>query len=317
MGLIDDFQPLDPTPSLEARLAALARRHHGYATRAELLAAGLNPGAIAHRARAGRLHRRHRGVYAIGYPRREPIALAAAAVLGGGAGAVLSHGSAAALWGLSRNWPDPPEVTTSRDRRDPGIRWHRSAALHPRDVRTHHGIRTTSAARTALDIAPRLDDRALARMIRDARIARWLYEAELIELADRLRTKSGAARVRTLITGTGGPTRSDLEDTFLGLARRHGLPTPLVNTQVAGYQVDVLFAAERVIVEIDGWEYHRDHANFEGDRARDAATLEAGYVTVRLTAAMLAPAAQAATARRLHAILASRGRSRSHGPELP
>ncbi len=308
---------LDPTPCVEARLAALARRHYGYATIAELNAAGLGRGAVAGRTKSGRLHHRHHGVYAIGYPRREPIALAAAAVLAGGPGAILSHGSAAALWGLTRAWPDPPEVTTTRDRRGDGIEWHRSTVLGPRDVRTHLGIRVTSAARAVLDLAPRLDDRALARMIRDARIARWLYEAELIELADRLRTKSGAARVRALITGTGGPTRSELEDTFMRFARRHGLPEPLVNTNVAGFEVDILFAAERVIVELDGWEYHRDHANFDGDRARDGATLEAGYVTVRLTAAMLAPAAQAATARRLHAILASRGASRRHRPELP
>lgn len=68
----------------------------------------------------------------------------------------------------------------------------------------------------------------------------------------------------------------------------------------------MLFAAELVIVELDGWDFHRGQLNFEDDRARDAATLEAGYVTVRLTAAMLKPSARADTAARLHAILAGR-----------
>jgi very-short-patch-repair endonuclease len=310
-----DFHQFDPDRPVEARLALLTRRHYGYATTAELREAGLSDDAIFHRARAGRLHRRHRGVYAIGYPRLEPVALAAAAVLAGGPGAVLSHGSAAALWGLRREWPDPPEATSTGDRRGPGITWHRTTVLTLREIRHHLGIRTTSAARAVLDLAPRLGDPKLARMLNGARIARWLYENELLELCRRRLNHPGSARIRALLGDSDsdsdrksdhGPTRSVLEDVFPVFARAYEMPDYRANARVAGFEVDILFAAERVIVELDGWEFHRGHTQFTGDRDRDAATLEAGYVTVRLIAAMLAPGAQAATARRLHAILARR-----------
>lgn len=309
-----DIHQFDPNRSVEAGLAVLARWHFGYATTAELREAGLSDDAIFYRARAGRLHRRCRGVYAIGYPRLEPIALAAAAVLACGPGAALSHWSAAALWRLRRAWPDLPEVTVPRDRRIPGVTVHRSQTLAAQDVRTHFGIRTTSAARTVLDLAPRLTDAELTRMINDARIARWLYESELLELCWRRPNQPGSARIRALM-GDGhphnNPTRSALEDAFPAFARAYDLPEYRVNAHVAGFEVDILFAAERVIVELDGWQFHRGYAQFTGDRGRDAVALEAGHVTVRLTAAMLAPGAQAATARRLHAILAERRRELS------
>lgn len=51
----------------------------------------------------------------------------------------------------------------------------------------------------------------------------------------------------------------------------------------SSHEVDILFARERLIIEIDGWEYHRDQLRFRRDRRRDAATLEAGHGTLRLT----------------------------------
>ncbi len=144
MGQNHRIDHSDPTPPVETRLAALARRHHGYATRAELNAAGLTDPAIYSRTRRGRLHRRHPEVYAIGYPRTEPIALAAAAVLAGGPGAALSHGSAAALWALRRDWPDLPEVTIRGDRRSSDVRWHHSKTSPPESSAS-----TTASARQA------------------------------------------------------------------------------------------------------------------------------------------------------------------------
>jgi very-short-patch-repair endonuclease len=73
------------------------------------------------------------------------------------------------------------------------------------------------------------------------------------------------------------------EDDFPVFTREHDLPEPEMNATVAGYEVDAVFPVERVIVELDSWEFHRGHRSFESDRERDTATLEAGYVTVRLT----------------------------------
>ena len=73
------------------------------------------------------------------------------------------------------------------------------------------------------------------------------------------------------------------EDDFPVFTREHDLPEPEMNATVAGYEVDAVFPVERVIVELDSWEFHQGHRSFESDRERDTATLEAGYVTVRLT----------------------------------
>ncbi len=78
-----------------------------------------------------------------------------------------------------------------------------------------------------------------------------------------------------------GPTRSEFEDAFLAFVRRHGLPTPETNQIVAGYEVDVLWRAQKLVVELDGREFH-EHA-FEEDRERDAVLLGAGFAVLRLT----------------------------------
>lgn len=267
----------------ESPINSLAARQYGYFGREQLEALGLTRGAVEHRLRARRLVRVHQGVYSLGPPRREPAAQAFAAVLACGPGAALSHSSAAFLWGLSKRWQTPPEVTVTRDARRDGITTHRTGSLDRRDIRTHLGIRMTSAARTLLDIAPRLTDPELTRAINDGRLSRRIYPAELEALLARLPTHRGAKRIRALVTPSAGPTRSELEDTFVAFTRRHGLPEPQINARVAGYEVDALFAEQKVIVELDGWEFHSDRRSFEGDRERDAALLAAGYVTVRIT----------------------------------
>ncbi|HEX8977491.1 MAG TPA: type IV toxin-antitoxin system AbiEi family antitoxin domain-containing protein [Solirubrobacteraceae bacterium] len=134
-----------------------ATRNYGLVTRAQLLAAGCTAKTIEYWLKSGRLIRAHRTVYWLGYVRPDPLARAAAAVLGGGPHAALSHGSAAVLWGMGRRWPDQPEITIIRgDRRPPGVRVHRSHTMTGGDLRRHLGIRATSPARTLLDIAPRL-----------------------------------------------------------------------------------------------------------------------------------------------------------------
>ncbi|MGI9183830.1 MAG: type IV toxin-antitoxin system AbiEi family antitoxin domain-containing protein [Solirubrobacteraceae bacterium] len=255
---------------IEAKIAQLAGRQYGHVTRAQLLALGLGSSGIRRRVVAGRLIRVHVGVYAVGYVRPDAVARAAAALLACGPEAVLSHETAAALWGFRSRWPEHPEVMGPSCRRRPAIRYHRSKTLTRRDVRRHRGVRVTSPARALIDIAPRMSARQLARAVNDARLQGHLKGQELKRLND-------------LTTITARPTRSSFEDDFLAFARTHGLPEPEINAHVAGYEVDALFPRERVIVELDSWEHHQDRDTFERDRERDAATLAAGHVTVRIT----------------------------------
>jgi hypothetical protein len=152
----------------DTAISTLAGRQRGYVTRAQLLGLGLSPDAIDYRLKIGRLIPVHTGVYAVGHLPITGADRAFAAVLACGPGAVLSHGTAACWWGIDQRWRTPFEVIVKTARRRPGIRTHR-AVLTRRDVRRHNGIRVTSPARTILDIAPRLTEKALRRAVNELR----------------------------------------------------------------------------------------------------------------------------------------------------
>jgi len=297
--------------AVDKLIALLAGRQQGYVTRRQLLKLGVGRQAIAYRLRIGRLIRVYAGVYAVGHVNATPVGRAAAAVLACGDGAALSHGSAAWLWGFQRHWGHPIEVTAAAKHRRKGIRVHQSTTLTRRDTATHRGIHVTSAARTVYDVAPSLTDRALTRMINDALRSNLLRQAELAELIARHPGQRTSKRLAAHLEAieTVGITRSELEDTFNDLARRLGLPRPLINTHVAGREVDVLFADEGLIVEIDGYDVHGTRAAFEDDRERDAEMLLHGLSTVRVTSERLKadPEREAA---RLRAILDEHRRRR-------
>jgi len=296
---------------ISTKISTVAAGQYGHITRAQLLEIGLGTRGISNRIESGKLVVVHAGVYAVGYPRPEAVARAAAAVLACGPGAALSHSSAAVLWGILSRWPQRPEVTLPGDRRRPGIKTHRSSTLTGRDIRRRQGIRVTSPARTVLEIAPRLTDPKLARALNDGRLHANLRPAHLEELLERLPHHRGTARLRALTRTPQAPTRSAFEDAFLKLCNSFNLPTPRVNTRVAGYLVDALFPDERLIVELDGYEFHQDRTSFKNDRERDAATLATGHATVRITWERLQDEPDR-EATRLHQILRAR---RAHSAE--
>ncbi len=266
-------------------IAEIAARQYGNITRTQLLDVGLSSTAIAKRIRTGRLYPVYPGVYAVGRPPSTPLERVAAALLACGPGAALSHRSAGTLWGWWKRWDTPFHVIVPGDRRPDGIVTHRPAGLTPRDLTVQLGLRVTSPARTALDCAPRLSEAQLARAVNEGRLARHLSIEALADVAERFPRHRGAAKITAIVAAHhgDGPTRSPLEDEFAPFCREHGLPVPRFAVIVAGHEVDALFEAERLIVELDGWEFHRDRAAFEADRDRDADTLAAGFETVRIT----------------------------------
>jgi hypothetical protein len=274
-------------------------------TTEQLLALGMGRGALAYAVRTGRLFWVFRGVYAVGRPPVKPIERAAAAVLACGPRAALSHRSAMALWGFWKHWDEPFEVTVAVDRRARGIWLHRCSTLLTRDVMTHHGIRVTSPARTVLDMAPRLSSRALTRLVNDARRAKVLNLADLADVVDRNPGRPGSRLLRPHVDNLQNPTRSGGEDEFPRFCERYDLPIPVLNAVVHGFEVDAYFPNERLIVELDGWPYHRDRSSFESDRDRDATLLSYDIPTVRITYDRIDehPEREAA---RLHTILENR-----------
>ena len=126
--------------------------------RRQLLAAHVDPKRIDRWVRDGLLRIVHRGVYAIGHTAPSLHAAYMAAVLAGGARAVLSHRAAGYLLKLLRGLPPRPEITvpSTAERSRPGIVIHRVRALHPRDVCVVDGIPVTVVPRVLLDLAPSL-----------------------------------------------------------------------------------------------------------------------------------------------------------------
>lgn len=285
---------------LDWEIAELATRQHGVISAAQLRALGLGDDAMLSRARSGRLHRLHRGVYAVGHAAPSEEAAAMAAVLACGRpdgvaaasaprpdthghlgemplaryGAALSHRSAAVRWGLLAARPGPLDVTIpgyGGRRPRAGIRLHRSATLHSDAVTLRDGIPVTTPVRTIHDLR-RWPSRRNA--VSGWEVRRAIREANVRGLS--IGPESGRDR-----------TRSELERDFLRFCRRHRLPEPEVNVRVAGRLVDFFWPQQSLVVETDGYRYHRGRAAFEDDRARDLVLRSRGYEVVRLAGRQL------------------------------
>ena len=294
---------------IDKTIAALARKQHGYIKRSQLLELGLTARAIDYRIQVGQLIPVYAGVYAVGHIPLGQEARAHAAVLACGDGAVLSHGSAAALWKYVKHWPRHFEVIATWDRRRQGIKVHRTKTLTRRDITRQLGVPVTSPARTVFDMATRFKtDAALTRFVNDARLTYTFHLGSLAELLARHQRHPATKRLMPLVQARAGMTRSELEDLFVDFARRYGLPQPTINARRGRREPDILFPEERVIVEIDSWEFHGDRASFERDRDRDADHLADDLLTVRVTEGRLkgSPDREAA---RLHKILRARRRA--------
>jgi very-short-patch-repair endonuclease len=264
----------------------VAGRQLGLITTAQLDAAGLGRGRVATRMKRGTLHRIHRTVYLLGHPALLPGALELAGVLACGAGSLVSHRSAAALWGLALPAADDVEVTVvGGDRRPRGLSVHRVAALDPRDRRLHRGIPVTSPARTLIDYAANAMPDELERAIAEAYALTLVTEDAIYAALERVPKRAGTARLRAELDREGGPqwTQSEAERRMLQLIRSARLPLPLTQVRVAGWPVDFSWPQHRLIVEVDGYPFHNHRRAFERDRRRDAAHVAAGYVVIRFT----------------------------------
>jgi very-short-patch-repair endonuclease len=255
----------------------------------ELSAAGVSHRAVEHRVAIGRLFRHHTGVYLLEPPHQvSRLTALTAAVAACGPDAVLSHASAAELWGLLE--PRLGDIDVTVIGRNPGVRSgvrrHRSRTLTPRDVSTKRGIRVTSPARTVLDCAR---DRDLEELLGNVLAATLVTKRQLDRAIAEHPTQPGVARLHRVLHQPGGPrrTRSWAERRLLALVRQAGLPVPITNRLLNGYQVDAVWPDHRLVVEIDGYEFHRGRRAFKTDRKRDAAHVAAGYRVIRFTADQL------------------------------
>jgi very-short-patch-repair endonuclease len=274
------------TPDSHAR--ALSRRQRHNITRSQLLELGFSREKIRHKLASGRLHPVFRGVYAVGRPHDTREAMWMAAVLRCGDGAALSNFAAAGHWGFRPYGGRLIEVTVPAHRqiRERGIWTHRSRHLGPDDVTERDGIPITTVVRTLIDIAPRLALKQRERAINEADRLE-LVDPESLRQAianDPRRLHHANVLRETLDRRTFTKTRSELERIFLRLVRTAGLPRPLTNQAVNGFEVDFYWPKLGLVVEADGLRYHRTPAQQAADLVRDHTHAARNLTTLRFTA---------------------------------
>jgi very-short-patch-repair endonuclease len=192
---------------------------------------------------------------------------------------MLSHEDAAAVWELRRVGSGAIHVTVPGDpgrKKREGIRIHRSSTLVERETTSVRGLPVTTTARTIIDLSRTVSADELERIVDLA------DDRHLVDFRD-LRAARSASLQGVLRAYAPAPTRSKLERTFLRLCRDHGIERPEVNTYIEGYLVDFVWRDRRLIVEVDGYKYHRAPSRFERDRERDVVLQTKGWRTRRFT----------------------------------
>lgn len=276
--------------SIDRRVGDLAEAQHGVVSRGQLLALGMGRGAIADRFARGLLRRVGRGVYAVGHSRQSHRSRWMTAVFSAGPGAVLSHRSAAGLWGLLPPSSIAIEVTRpTKLRSRPGLRAHRSAIL-PDEVALVEGIPVTGVSRMLFDLASVLSQERLEGVMNEAEVLGLTDRISVHALLERYPRRPGTVALRTILNdseGARGVTRRELERRFAAVLASTDLPRPRRNAQlaVAGrfFEVDCLWREQRVIVELDGRFVHGTWRASERDRERDRLLIVDGWRPVRVT----------------------------------
>ncbi len=272
---------------------ALAAAQHGVVTRAQLRDRGVSGHAIKHRIERGRLFVIFRGVYAVGTPHLTRNGRWMAAVLAGGEAALLSHRSAAALWGiLEREEPGAIEISVParRNPRVPGVRVHRRSGLEGAAA-SRERVPVTSIVVTIIDLAPILDPDRLEAAVNAADRARLIDPESLRGALPRYGNRPGVALVAAILDRRTF-TRSDswLERRFRPIWQRAGLEPPLTQQWVNGGRVDFYWPGLGLVVETDGLRYHRTPAQQAVDRRRDQAHTASGLTALRFTYEQIARA---------------------------
>jgi very-short-patch-repair endonuclease len=279
---MDEYEPSEvPRP-----LAELIEAQHGVVTRRQLLEHGLGNGAIARRVGDRRLQRLHRGVFAVGHGVLVPAGHRLAAVLACGPGAVGSHGTAAAVHGL-RPASARHHVTVPRSgpHSRGGLVVHRVRRLPAEDVTEMDGIRVTTVARTALDMAEILSPHGLSKFLERMELERVFDLTELHATMARNPGRRGLkplAKALRRLADTPGGDDGALQREFLRLCRRIGLPEPEQQVVIGAYTVDFLWPDAGLVVETDGREYHATRAAFQRDRRRDIDLAALGLRVLRV-----------------------------------
>jgi very-short-patch-repair endonuclease len=281
-----------PSPRVD-RDRSMTRRlraNHSVTTIRQLHALGFTEddvrGFVAH----GDLRRVHRGVYADGRTQLSDHGRLHAALLALGRGAWLPGATAAAAWGLERGVPALIEVAlvANHTPRHPGLRVRRVVRPpHPSEIRSTRGLRVSSIPRLLVESAATgatTDD--LHELLEAAARRNLLNVEDLKATLDRNAGRKGAARVRRAAADyLPHPQRkSKFEQSFdRWLARHPEIPEPQRNVRLGPWEIDCYWPGYRLVLELDGREFHIAAQDFERDRLKDAWLQLNGNRVLRIT----------------------------------
>jgi very-short-patch-repair endonuclease len=209
-----------------------------------------------------------------------------AAVLACGPGALLSHHSAAALWGIRPTQQGDTHVVVpaGRPKLRPGIRAHRRRDAEAPGRREVDGIPVTHPVATLVDLAAGISIGQLEAAVNEADHLGLVDPERLRDAIDALPRWPGVGRLRKLLDApTATLTSTQLERRFLPLAFEAGLPAPQTQTWLDGYRVDFFWPDLGLVVETDSLRYHRTPFKQARDKRRDNAHAGSGLTTLRFT----------------------------------
>ncbi len=260
-----------------AIIATKAAEQNGFLTLADLDQLGWGRGSVARLVKHGVLQREHSGTYSFGHPNRSRVGRWHAAVLAGGPGAVLSHRSAARLWGFVRWEGAAPDIIVAKSKTltQTAVATHRCRFLEE-DVVEINGMRVTTPMRTLVDLADVVPERVLADAFDQAMLLALYDQTALDDVLARARGRRGLRKLRRVLadlTDSPRPFESGLERLAFRILVDHGLPAPEVNVRIevapGRYRrADLYYRDLRLVIEVDG-PHHRLPHRRRKDMVRD------------------------------------------------
>lgn len=274
--------------NVDRRAGKVASAQEGAIGHDQLLDVGLGRDAIDHWVHRGRLHVRHRGVYVLGHTAPAKYTDEMAAVLACRPRALISHATAAYMWGFR---PKPADgiidvtVVGRKARHRRGIRTHRAQTLMRADLSYINNVPVTPPARALLEIAPALTVRELELALHEALAQRKTTIAQVRAVLRRYPRRRGSARLKSLVDQSRSKTLTDSKaaERLYRHLRCSGLPQPLVDIRRGRWRPDFYWPEARLVVEVDGGDFHSSRPRIERDHRKDADLKSMGEDVLRFT----------------------------------
>lgn len=267
-------------------LAAVAGLQHGLLNNDQLTELGVSRHAIRHRVQTGRMHRRYRGVYAVGVAELGAVGELFAATLAS-PDSLVTAGSALWRWGAIPHCPGDIHLVAPGNRPNrAGLVVHAAGTALPREDRCAlERVPLTSPARALMDYAELAEIEDLERALNELRALRLLPTGDLDALRARTFGRRGWGRLGPLLASDAGEgfSRQEAERLLRALVRLAGLPAPGQNVSLFGWEVDFYWPAQGVVVEFDSWSFHGGRPAFERDRRKSVELQDQGLEVLRFT----------------------------------